>query len=449
MIYKTARGLDLTATNEHTVGLLDQFTQSLLGFSDQTGDLALKAAEDERSPVAQAFACMVWLSSDTVGGRLSAQPYLQRAISLVDEGTDREKQIVEATRHWAQGNLRKAATTLDTLLSDYPNDILCAKICQGMYFDLGDASGILRAPLKIASECSDSAYTHGMLAFGYEECDLLEDAENAALKAIEMKRKEPWAQHAYAHVCEARGHYEKGASFMEGMSDTWSGLSSFMYTHNWWHLCLSYVDMDQLDDALSVFDTHVWNVDKTCVQDQINAISLLYRLERVGADPGERWSDIANHVVKSASDQISPFLDLQFVYALARAEHADTNAMLDRLAERAKHAHKDEQLAWQQVVCVAAPRIVDLARKQVTAESSSLSEVLPYVAAIGGSIAQRDLMHLFHLDMLLASGSFENARQILEKRRHSRPNVRWIRQSLNTVYEELGMPQIARRYERG
>ena len=56
-----------------------------------------------------------------------------------------------------------------------------------------------------------------------------------------MRRKEPWAQHALAHVLLTRGRIDEGARFLEQAADTWTELNSFMVTHLWWHLTLFYL----------------------------------------------------------------------------------------------------------------------------------------------------------------------------------------------------------------
>jgi hypothetical protein len=425
---------------------IDRFGSAILAFSDKAGEITGVADDDPDCPLAQAFAAMAWLSSETTAGREAARPYLDRARALAPAANAREQRIILGAEQWSDRNLRAAAGIIDEMLSDYPSDLISAKICQGLYFDLGDAPGMLRAPLKVSEACADSAYTHGLLAFGYEECHLLDRAEAAALKAIDIQRAEPWAHHAYAHVCEGRGALEKGAAFMRDQSETWQGLTSFMYTHNWWHLCLFYVDMDRFDEALEIFDTHVWAVDKTCVQDQINAISLLYRLERLGVDPGDRWEEIAEYVAERASDQISVFLDLQFLYALARAGRTETDVMLKNIAERAANAAPHEQIPWQDVAAVAAPAIVALARGDANAAWHAFALVIPQLAEIGGSHAQRDLMRLFHLDALIAAGKLSRAQRILEIRRLGRPDVGWIQRSLHKVYSELGLQTIADSY---
>src|SRR5512140_2191642 len=101
-----------------------------------------------------------------------------------------------------------------------------------------------------------------MLAFGYEQCHELEQAEAAARRAIAMRRKEPWAHHALAHVMLTQGRIAEGREFMDGVSDTWTGLNSFMVTHNWWHQALFALEAKDHDEVLRLYDTQVWGVAK-------------------------------------------------------------------------------------------------------------------------------------------------------------------------------------------
>ena len=42
-------------------------------------------------------------------------------------------------------------------------------------------------------------------------------------------------------------------------------------------------------------------------QDQINAVSLLARLELAGVDVGPRWADVADHLALRLADHVLPF----------------------------------------------------------------------------------------------------------------------------------------------
>jgi hypothetical protein len=187
---------------------------------------------------------------------------------------------------------------------------------------------MLRMALAALPAAGDVPYLHGMLAFAWEQCHLLAQAEAAARHAIHLRRKEPWAHHALAHVMLTQGRIREGQAFMADVSDTWTGLNSFMVTHNWWHQALFALELDDHAEALRLYDTQVWGVVKDYSQDQINAVSLLARLELAGVDVGERWHDVATHLAARVQDHVLPFLDLQYLYGLARAGRPEADTLL-------------------------------------------------------------------------------------------------------------------------
>ena len=103
---------------------------------------------------------------------------------------------------------------------------------------------------------------------------------------------------------------------------------------------------------------------KEFCEDQINAVSLLARLELRGVDVGGRWADVAllprSRVCTSTS---SPFLDLQYLYGLARAgEQSAVTEMLATLEDRAEDARRFEREAWADCAVPAAHGLAAYAR---------------------------------------------------------------------------------------
>src|ERR1700683_4051625 len=153
-----------------------------------------------------------------------------------------------------------------------------------------------------------------------------------------MRRKEPWAQHALAHVFLTRGRMDEGAQFLEDAADTWSGLNSFMLTHIWWHLALFYLSQGRADEALQVYDEHCWGIAKNYSQDQIGAVSLLARFEIAGLDVGARWQDLGEHLAPRAKHTIQPFLCLQYLCGLARGGRPQARTLLESVRDYAERA---------------------------------------------------------------------------------------------------------------
>lgn len=436
--------LRVTASSAETVRRLDLFGHQLLAFSADAGSVIALADDDPECPLAQAYAAQIYASCDTTDLRAAARPYLARAQALAGAGaaTAREQAVIHAAGLYCDMRRREGARVLEQVLDDAPADIISAKWAQAMHFDTGNAAGLLRAPLKAAAAQDGNAYLHGMLAFGYEECHMLDAAEHAVMRALALRRAEPWAHHAMAHVHEGRNSLDGGLAFMMEVSDTWQGLSSFMVTHNWWHVCLFLIDLDRGDEALALHDRQVWAHDRTSVQDQINAISLLYRLERTGLDVGDRWQTLAAAVLPNARAQVSLFLDMQFLYALARAGHPEADAMAGRIIARADTCAAEERPVWHDIGGALAPAILALARGDHGAAVPLFDRVRGRLAAIGGSHAQRDLVALFHIDALRGAGDWGRAQQALALRHLARPQGGWIARQLAEAHDRLSLPRF-------
>ena len=73
-------------------------------------------------------------------------------------------------------------------------------------------------------------------------------------KAVEMNRHDPWAHHAVDHVFE-KGRLDEGIAWMESLSGVWE--RSTLYTHNWWHVVLYYLDKEDYRKVLELYNTRI------------------------------------------------------------------------------------------------------------------------------------------------------------------------------------------------
>jgi hypothetical protein len=282
-----------------------------------------------------------------------------------------------------------------------------------------------------------------MAAFAFEQCHLLDEAECAARTALELKRKEPWAQHALAHVMLTRGRIDEGAGFLEGVADTWTDLNSFMFTHIWWHLALFYLSQGRRSSVLDIYDRHCWGIAKDYSQDQIGAVSLLARMEIAGIDVGTRWRDLGDHLAARACDTVQPFLTLQYLYGLARAGRAEAGTLLDTVRAAAGTAPLHAREVWRDVALPACEGLYAYARGDFEGAWRYLSAVMPRMAEAGGSHAQRDLFEQILLETAIKSGRTVTAQQMLERKRSADPESVPINRALAAVYADLGLPAPA------
>jgi tetratricopeptide (TPR) repeat protein len=301
---------------------------------------------------------------------------------------------------------------------------------------------MLRVALKVAAANADVPYMHGMTAFAYEQCQLLNEAESEARTALEMRRKEPWAQHALAHVFLTRGRIDEGARFLEQVSDTWTDLNSFMVTHIWWHLALFYLSQGRRRQVLELYDRRCWGIAKHYSQDQIGAISLLARAEIAGIDVGPRWQELADHLVARSHDTMLPFLTLQYLYGLARAGRPEADTLLESVRRHAETAPSFTREAWRDVAFPGCQGLHAYAHGDYTKAWLHLVSSVPRMAQIGGSHAQRDLFEQILVDCAVKSGRPAAAQQMLELRRMADPDGVPVNTALAAVYAKLGLHEL-------
>jgi len=425
------RGNPVTAERPETVAAIDTFAREFLGYGLNAAEVLKAATAEPDCVMANALSAALFLFLEDARAPDLARPYIDAASGNRERATRRERLFLDAIAAWAARDALRAAALHDAIAEEFPADIVSAKLGQYHRFNRGDFDGLLRIAERVFPANRDLAYMHGMIAFGYEQTHRLAEAERAGRRAVEMLPREPWAHHAVAHVMETQGRVDEGIAWMKSHAPSWADCNSFMLTHNYWHLALFHMDRDEPDQALELFDRRVWGAFKEYSQDQINAISLLWRLELRGLDVGERWADLSEHVAARGPEHVEPFHDLHYVYALARGERISTlDRLMTSLRDHCAARREGPDRFWPDVALPAARGVVAYAQGDHATAFARLREVQPRLHEIGGSHAQRDLFVQTFLDAALRSGNARAVEAELQRRHAARPNVavtaRWL-----------------------
>lgn len=355
-------------------------------------------AADPDCALAHAYAAALYLTQLTREGQRQAGPHIVSALQLISGCSTREAATVNAIAAWGQGDDRGATAILRAVVECTPHDLVAAKLCQILELGIGDVEGMLRTSAMAAAVDDRSGYALGLHAFALEQAGHAEVALRFARRAVDLNPDtDPWAQHAVAHALVALDQPMEARAFLHSFAPGWERCSSFMLTHNWWHLALIELDLGNRAAALAIFDEHVWCVRKGHVQDQVNAISLLARLQMQGVRTSWLWADISSHLIDRIDDRMSDFVDLHYLIALIGNRRDDEAVGL-------MSALQDRPVAG-----ALARAIVAHARKHYCDAAAAIAPARQNLAEIGGSNVQRDLFEAIYVDSVVhARGAMQS-----------------------------------------
>ena len=433
-----AHGVPTTSPAAALAGI-DDFVTGFVGYHPRAVNVLQTAESHPDSALANILAGFLWMFLERPEAPGKAEPWRARAAACTGLNA-RERGLLALLEAWQARDARRALAIAEDVLRKHPADLATLKLGQYHAFNLADAPAMLRLALGSRRAASERAPWHAMLAFGHEQCHHLDAAERAAEAALAIDAAEPWAHHALSHVYLSSGRIDEGRRFLVERAPTWTGLNSFMYTHNWWHLALFEIAAGEPDVALASFDARVWGVQPDCSQDQINAVSLLSRLECAGVDVGDRWQILAPHLETRADDVVQPFVTLHWVHGLGRAgspKADDLLALIERQADEPEVP--DDGALWRDVGIPAARGLLAHARGEPDAALAALEPVRSRLWMTGGSHAQRDLFEQILLDAALQAGRWTMAQPLLELRRRTEPEHPLVTVGLAAVHERLGL----------
>jgi tetratricopeptide (TPR) repeat protein len=430
-------GNEVSDRNDATLRGIDDFVEGFLGYETKATNVLAAADADPDSVLANIYAGFTWMFLEAATAEEHAQVYLDRARAASTAANPREALMLNQLERWIAGDIPAVQRIGEQIVDANPRDLASLKLHQYFSFNRGDAKAMLAIAHKVEAANSDNPHLHGMLAFGYEQMHELDKAERAARLALDIKDKEPWAQHALAHVMLSTGRVREGVDFLGHAQRTWTDLNSFMYTHNWWHKALFHISLGDTQAVFDAYDNHVWGIEPTYSQDQVGAVSLLARMEIAGLDVGDRWQKLAEYLRPRAQDVIQPFLTLQYLYGLGRADYAEADTLLAAVEEKARTSEAFDRTVWREVALPAARGVYAHAKRDWPTAARNLTIANPRMTEIGGSHAQRDLFGQILLDAHLKLGNWRIAEQMLEMRRTWDPDGIPLNRDLKLVRSRL------------
>jgi hypothetical protein len=399
------RGLPVTASSDEAIAAIDRYTDAAVAL--KSGMDAIVAAADAHRDCAMLQACaasLFALSQSTVQARRGNQ-YLARARERIDDLTERERIFVDAVSAGCEGEFVRALGSYEQIAERWPRDLLAAKIAEFHFFETGLAARQLGFMEKIAPANRDSSHAQAMLAFACELNAMRPRAEELAVQALEQEPLTMWAQHCLAHVFAGDSRVAEGVAALERYASSWDRFGQYIQSHNTFHLATLYRTRLEFGRVLDAYRRHIWGFQPDAVVEHTDAILLLWYVELAGGEVGGRWREIAPHVRAKVHEQVFPFLNSIYLYALERAgESAEVDRALDEMRRYAERQNGATARVWNQVGMAEARGCVAYARGDFDRAADALGAILPEIAICGGSDEQRGVFHEAHFMSLIKAG---------------------------------------------
>ena len=402
--------LPISGADAEAVAGYNAYVAEFLSYGANLRALFEIADKTPGSALINAHAAALHLAFEGSEGWEFAKPYLTNMNASVRSANLREQLFCSAVNAWAAKDFQTARTILDDLTVRWPADLCALKWGQYHAFNLGDQAALLRFGQRAAIAHEGSPYAHGMIAFALEQNHQLDKAEEEGLRAVEISIDDAWAHHAVAHVMETQGRAKEGAKWLDHCAHTWEKKGVFIRDHNYWHAALFRLSLGRYEEALEIYDDRLWGAWPEFPQEQIGAVSMLWRLELRGADIGERWAPVVNQARARAGEHIFAFHDLHYLYALARAGNdGEAETFLHSMRSHAKTLGGAAGHTWRDVTIPAAEAINAFAHNKKDLAGEKLNGLLPELYKVGGSHAQR---HIFVETLEACTANADKARSL-------------------------------------
>lgn len=401
----------------------EQAARELLCLVDDPAASVARAIESSpEMPMAYALQAWLHLLGTEPEGIAVARAACEAATAL--PANDREQRHLAAARALTQGCWREAAQRLEDLSLRYPLDTLALQAGHQVDFFRGD-SRMLRDRIARVLPAWDAAIPGwhavlGMHAFGLEETGDYALAESQGKRSVELEPRDSWGWHAVAHVHEMRNQPREGVAWLQPTSAIWSQ-GSFLGTHNWWHLALCHLELDDHAQVLKLYDQAIGGTGSSVVLDMIDASAMLWRLHLRGVDVGDRWQPLADRWAPLARAGNYAFNDLHAMLAFVGADRGALQQAVLESQQRAMRSEADNALFTREAGHPATRAVQAFGHGDFTTAVTLLRAMRHQAHRFGGSHAQRDLIDLTLVEAAMRSGDPALARGLAAERAALRP----------------------------
>ena len=348
---------------------------------------------------------------------------------------EREQAHLAALGHLVQGARAAAVAVLDRHLMRYPFDLVAhqgAALADGF---LGRFHWVRDRSARALPLWSKDQPGYGTLlafhGFGLEEAGDYAGAEDESRAAAELEPLSFWPHHTVAHVMEMTGRPEDGLGWMTAREALWSTRGPCQPGPYLVAQGAVPPRARAIRRCPEVYDGPIRATQRPLALSLTNATALLWRLDTLGCDVGDRWHELAALWQDHADGKCLVFADIH-------AAMAELRAGREALAERRLGAMRKTAASGVEAAglyrAVGIPVVEGLAAFHRGAYAEAVESLLPVrvdLWQIGGSHAQRDVVNWTLTEAALRAGqrdvALSLANERLATRPRSAPNRRFLR----------------------
>ncbi len=419
-----AQGHHLSGATEEAATAYDRAVRAFnLVHGDAIGlfDTARQTAPD----FAMAYLGKAWVFTvaNDPGLRTQAAALVETARLLTLN--EREQAHLAALSHLVQGSRAAAVAVLDRHLMRYPFDLVAhqgAALTDGF---LGRFHWVRDRSARALPLWSKDQPGYGTLlamhGFGLEEAGDYARAEDESRAAAELEPFSFWPHHTVAHVMEMTGRPEDGLGWMAARESLWSTPGHMNQVHIWWHKALFHLELGQYDEALALYDGPMRATQRPVALSLTNASALLWRLDTLGYDIGDRWWELAALWQDHADGKCLVFGDIHAAMAELRSGQ---EALVERRLEAMRETAASRLESAGLYRTVGIPVVEGLAAFHRGAYAEAVELLLPVrfdLWQIGGSHAQRDVVDWTLTEAAVRASQRDVALSLAHERLGTRP----------------------------
>ena len=349
-------------------------------------------------------------------GRMpEAKEAILRAKALSKSSNEREQSHVAAFAYLLDGKPQMARKTIRSHVREYPRDAMAAQLSTNIFGLIGFSGEVGReAELLSYTEALLPHYKGDWWMMSMHALSLCETGQIAASqslmeKSLEINPRNANGAHFKAHAQYEAGETAAGRQYLNEWMEQYDD-RAVLHGHLSWHGALwALHDGDEVA-MWAMVDSSVGPGGSNGLPINVltDTAALLYRAELAGIKVApERWKELSEYASKYFPATGQSFADIHAALCHAMAGDGEKLAHIAETAEGfAGDLVRPVATSWGQI-----------ARENWDGALESLADVMATTERLGGSRAQRDLIELAYVNVLIKLGLKDEAHRTLKLRR--------------------------------